>query len=489
MRIVHVLLIAALALTAAGCGAKEKAAAGGGAEIVPAGAPIFISIDSDLGSGQWQAFDDLLRSFPGRPQLLALIRASLRDDTGLDYERDIKPALGEEIDIVWLDFEAGGTNVVGLAKPKDEGAFRRMIAKHAEKQPTEKLLVGEVDGWLVLADEQAKLDRFREETAGGDKLADSATFKDAMGEVPDEALVTVYAGGDNLVRALERVFNEFQGVGGALPFGADGRLDFITAALAAESDGLRLTGAARTEQEPPARSEPFSSKLVHEVPGDAVAFLTFQGDSLSRQAGSSPTYERALRQFQRMFGLKLEGLLELFEHEVAFYVRPGTPLPEFTLLLEAPNEQAALKRVRTVLRTISRFTVAQPCHEPKEQAGVPVDCVDFGKLSIRAAAFDGRVVVTTGQGAIRKLRSGGPKLADDARYEQARKVAGIPDETPGFLWVDIKDVLPMIFGFVEAGEVQLPPDVRANLEPLQSLLVWGELDGRTSSFSAFLQID
>jgi hypothetical protein len=31
--------------------------------------------------------------------------------------------------------------------------------------------------------------------------------------------------------------------------------------------------------------------------------------------------------------------------------------------------------------------------------------------------------------------------------------------------------------------------VRANLEPLKSFLAWGDADGRTSSFSAFLGID
>ncbi len=35
-----------------------------------------------------------------------------------------------------------------------------------------------------------------------------------------------------------------------------------------------------------------------------------------------------------MLGLKLADLTSLFKNEVALYIRAGTPLPEFTLLLE-----------------------------------------------------------------------------------------------------------------------------------------------------------
>jgi hypothetical protein len=65
----------------------------------------------------------------------------------------------------------------------------------------------------------------------------------------------------------------------------------------------------------------------------------------------------------------------------------------------------------------------------------------------------------------------------------------VPDATPGFLWLDLERILPMILGLAEATDEQVPGEVRANLEPLQSFFAWTELDGRTSSFSAFLEID
>jgi uncharacterized protein DUF3352 len=496
VRIARAALVAALAFALTGCGAEDKPATSGGAEIVPASAPVFISIDSDLGSSQWQTVDDLLHKFPGRSQLLAAIRSSLRDD-GFDYERDLKPALGEEIDIVWLDFESGGENVVALTKPKDEAAFRRMVEKGNREDPDDQLVLGEVEGWTVLAYSQAKIDRFRAAAGQGAKLSDDGAFTDAMAELPDDALVKAYAKGENLTRALQQAFREFQGTGtgpSRLPLPFAQRPEFLALALAAEGDGLRLAGATRAETESKTKATVFSSTLIEDVPGDAIAFLTFRGnDAFATQARSSPTYRRSLRRFQQELGVPLDKLLELFDGEVALYVRLGTPFPEITLLIpvasDEPAEEAPFRRVDELMKALTRLTPAQPCHAPTVEDGVTVACFQVGKVAIRYAGFDEKVVVTTGQSPVAELRSKGEKLPDAASFEQAKAAADLPDETAGFLWVDVAKAVPMLLGYAEAADEPIPPAVRANLEPLRSLVIWGDSEGRTTSFSAFLGID
>ena len=133
MRLTRIALLIALALAVSGCGANKDAATSGGAEIVPANTSAFVSIDSNLSSDQWQQVDELLRKFPIRSEAIASLRAALEEDSGLDYEQDVEPALGDEIDLVWLDFREGGSNVVAMTKPKDEAAFRRLIEKGNEK--------------------------------------------------------------------------------------------------------------------------------------------------------------------------------------------------------------------------------------------------------------------------------------------------------------------------------------------------------------------
>jgi hypothetical protein len=486
VRVARLLLIALLATFAAGCGG-EKQAASGAAEIAPATAPAFVSIDSNVDSDQWQEVEALLRKFPDGEQLIRTARSSFEEDSELDWERDVEPALGDELAFVWLDFEGGGQNVVGLTQPKDEDKFRQAVEKANESDGSgEDVLIGEVGGWLVLSDAQAKIDRFREEAEGEDLSADE-TFKDALAELPEESLVTAFARGENLVSAFRRALGGI--TGGAVPqLQAGQQPEFIAAALAAQTEGMRLVTASRAAAEAASQVEPYKSKLLADVPGDAVAFLTFHGGSaFERQLRQLPG--EGLREFERMFGLEIDAITALFENEVALYVRAGTPIPEITLLLEAPDEQAALRTVDDLVEKMALFNAGRPCGEPEEQAGVTVQCVEFGDFKIRYAAFDDKVVVTTGAQSIEEIRSGGPRLADDESFKEAREAAGLPDENGGFLWFDLEDGLPLVFGLADFADEQVPPEVRRNLEPLRSLVAWAEEEGRMSKAQLFLAID
>jgi Protein of unknown function (DUF3352) len=487
MRLFSIGVLAALALAAAGCGAKDESAATGGAEIVSASAPAFVSIDADLSSDQWQQVDELLRKFPARSMLISELRSSLKEDSGLDYEDDIKPALGDEVDLVWLDFAYGGTNVVGLTKPKDEDAFQRMVEKGNSTGPDD-LICEKTDDWFVCADSQEKIDRFKA-MPGDEKLADDELFNDALAELPDEALVHVYVRGQSIVDTLK----DLDLPGSPLPLGAEQQPEFLSAALAAEGSGLRLVGSGRAAKAPESKPEPFESTFLDVVPDDAVAFLTFKGgDEYQQQLDElekNDAYRMGVREFERMLGMPLSSLLKVFKDEVALYVRPGSPIPEVTLLLEAPNEQDTLRRVDTAITALTKSLPAQPCHAPTQEAGVDVECVGLEEVELRWAAFDQMVMVTIGQGAIAELRSDGDKLADDEGFEDARDAAGMPTESVGFMWLDLEDGIPMVLGLAAATGGSIPAEIRENLEPLGSFLAWAESDGRSGSFTAFLQID
>jgi len=487
MRFLRIGVLAALAFALSGCGAKDKAAATGGAEIVSASAPVFVSINSDLSSDQWQQVDELLNKFPARSLLVSELRSSLKEESGLDYEDDVKPALGDEVDLVWLDFENEGSNVVALTKPKDEDAFQRMLEKGNSTGPDD-LICEKSDGWFVCADRKTKIDRFKA-MPSDEKLADDDLFNDALAELPDEALVHVYVRGQSIVEALK----DFDLLGSPLPLGADQQPEFLSAALAAEGSGFRLVGSGRAAVESESRPEPFESTLLDVVPDDAVAFLTFKGgDEYQQQLDElekNDAYRMGVHEFEQMLGIPLSSLLKLFENEVGLYVRPGSPIPEVTVLIEAPDEQETLKRVNAAVTALTKDAQAQPCHAPSEGAGVPVRCIDLGEVELRTAAFDHKLVVTIGQGAIAKLRGDGDKLADDEGFEDARDAAGMPAESVGFMWLDLEDGIPMVLGLATASGGSIPSEIRVNLEPLGSFLAWAENDGRSGSFTAFLQID
>lgn len=493
VRLPRLALIGAVALTLAGCGASDKPASGG-AEIVPANAPAFVTVDSNADSSQWRQIERLLEKFPDGGQAARFLRASFEDDLKLNWERDVKPALGDEISLVWLDFKSRGENVVAVTKPKNKEKFKAAVQKgNASQASGDELIVGELQDWVVLSDSQAKIDRFKQQVPKGDSLADDATYKDALAELPDDSLVAVFARGRELLQVVEDT--ALLPAGSLFQLQAGQRPEFVAAAIAAQDEGLRFVSASRTEDQSAAQVETFKSKLLADVPGDAVAFLAFRGgDAFQRQLQQlqgEAMAKDALKELEQMSGLRIDAITGLFKNEVALYVRAGTPFPEVTLLLEAPNEQEALTAVDLVLKRLATSLSAQPCAEPEEQAGVTVNCVAFSGFSIRYAAFDGKVVVTTGAQSIEEIRSGGPRLADDDAFKSARNAAGMPDATAGFVWLDFEDGLPLVLGLAEASGSSnaIPPQVRRNLEPLRSLVAWADRDGRTTSAQLFLAID
>src|SRR5262249_10073494 len=151
----------------------------------------------------WQSADALSRKFPGRHKAVSGLQESVRSDSGLDFEKDVRPALGPELDLVWLDLENDGQNVVGLMQPADVAAFQHAVAKGNASDPGSQLLYEQVDGWEVMSDKQATIDAFkRVHAAGGPVLADDDSFRQAMAEYSSDAILKAYLSG---ARVMEKV--------------------------------------------------------------------------------------------------------------------------------------------------------------------------------------------------------------------------------------------------------------------------------------------
>ena len=151
---IGVVAAAAAALVAAGCGgsAGGNKQASGGESIAPGNAVAYLSVDTDVDSAAWTKAQALLDRFPGKDKILSHLRSSLEDE-GLDWETDVKPALGNETEAVFLD--ADSEHVVGLTKPKNQAKFDALLAKSTPPMVSEQ-----VDGWTVFAEKQALLDEF-----------------------------------------------------------------------------------------------------------------------------------------------------------------------------------------------------------------------------------------------------------------------------------------------------------------------------------------
>ena len=489
LRTIAALLGVGAVLAAGACGGG----AGGvstdsGASLLRAGTFVFVSIDSDLESDQWQQVDDLLRKFPGRSKLIAELRRELAED-GVQYERDIEPALGPEVDVAVGDvsnFE--DVPFALMTKPDDEDKFKALVRKLNKSEDTDDPAVyRKVGEWYVVSESQAMIDRLLK--GEGASLRDDATFTAAMEEAPDDALVKAYVNGRELGSVFRRAMQQGGAGGGISNLGFD-KLDFVVASLSAEDDGMRLEGSAKGESTDEFGAKPYTSKLVPSIPAGALAVASFKGSGTVKQWNElreNPFFQQGLREVERELGVSLDEVVGLLQNEIAFYVRRGAPLPEFTLMLEAPNEQRALATVDRLMMRVARLAGAEITSG--EQGGVSVKSLDLQQVVVHYAAFDGMVVVTSGPSGIRDLRGDGDKLADDPVFNEARDAAGMPEQTAGFAYVNLKDGVPLVLGYAAADGGDIPADVRENLEPLRSFVTYGSTEGDVSSFTGFLEIE
>src|SRR4249919_1208616 len=101
MPFVRLLLASMLGVAVlAGCSGSDPAATADVAAPAPADASVYATVDSDRGSAQWRQLEDLLGRVPGAKGAVDKLLSDALDESGLDWEDDVAPALGPELTVV-----------------------------------------------------------------------------------------------------------------------------------------------------------------------------------------------------------------------------------------------------------------------------------------------------------------------------------------------------------------------------------------------------
>ena len=495
-------LACAATVLAAGCGG-DGAGGGGGlgssADLAPASAALFAVLDTDFEGDQWTTAEELVGKFPGSQEVLDEILADMRADD-VDFERDVKPAVGPELAVVVMGFEDDDA-VVGLTQPRDEAKWRELLAKGDEPGVTEEL----EDGWWVAAESQEHIDHFKAER-GDDSLGESDAFDEAMGALPEEALAALYVSGEALGAQadLDQLSEDDRALYEC--FTGGGELPSMAFAVSAEDDGARVSGAWQRGELPEVEEE--GSRFADELPAGALGLLTMRNlaeyarTGIRCAADANEDFSRQLAQVELALGVSVEeDVLPLFEGETAFAVYPapeaapaaqgGAPpgTPSVTFATEVDDEGRAREVADKIADRASAFA-----------EGVRVEDVEVGGVDARRvtvedgfalvyAAFDGMLVVTTTEDGILALREEGARLADDEAYAGVREAADAPDEAAGIVYANVDAAVDLAVNLAETFGGEVDDEDLANLEPLRSLLLWGEAEDDVLGFEGFLQID
>ena len=489
-RLLLALLVAVLALPLAACGGGKKTSAGvseggpGGAAIVPKTAPLLLRLNTAWDSPQWTSLNALLAKFPNGDKPLSGIGGK-----NVDFEQDVKPALGPETDVFALNGADLNNNVfLGSNQPTDETKFHALLAKSDTPRVTE-----EIEGWQVFSDKRATIDRYKVAKRGG-SLADSENYKAAIASLPAAALATLYVDGPTLRRALAAQAKSSSSSGssslrnlgaGSGPVPGVGRISWLAGALSAEEKGFAADVRLKADE---LEVTPFTPELASQVPADVSLFIDVKGlDATLDEAKRSPAVQKQLGEAQKSLGALIDEVIGLFKGETAITVRPVGGKNELTLLLTADDTEKAKGTLDKLATLLGAFTQTTP--EPVNVAGQDFQKLSLGKSAVYYGVFDGKLVVTNAEGAITSLVNG-PYLADSQAYKDAAEAAGLPDQTTGVFYADVPKLVPLLDTLAKSGKSgkPLPPEVKANLEALSTAIFYGSVDGDVLSVKGFASV-
>ena len=340
------LAIAVAALALAGCGDKASSDAESPLDealgFLPKDAPVVAAIETDPEGEQWQRVEKLVEKFPlVSGSVISSIQEDLRE-SGVDYEKDIKPILGNEAVVGVPELTNGEAEhyVVAIQAKEEDGLDkifdRPEVRKVGEKDDFELYedkedgdFAARKDAVVVFADERAGLEAAIDTRGGEDRLRED-DFEKGVGDLPDDALA--------------RVYGDLQSVIEADPDSASARkVPWVAAlrtfglALLAEDDGVRFDFAIKTEASelepgdlplaagpaaPPVAGEPGELALGIRNPAQIVAFAQAAGQAVD-PAGYG-RFEAAKRQLGEALDLDVDrDVIGQFDGNAQLVVAPN----------------------------------------------------------------------------------------------------------------------------------------------------------------------
>ncbi|MBN1528091.1 MAG: DUF3352 domain-containing protein [Thermoleophilaceae bacterium] len=202
----------------AGCGGDES---GGTLDstlgYLPKDTPFALSVDTDVDGEQYQALNAVFKKFPfGDVIKEFVLKALAKETTGVDFEKDVVPLLGNPFVVGASDpqsFLSGGdAGFVAAIEVSDEDKLQDVLEKSGVTEKGEQAGATiyddsgtqfAVDGaTVVFAGDREQLNQALERHDGGDGL-DEDTFKSGLDEIGDDGIAQGYLNLESLLSNSE----------------------------------------------------------------------------------------------------------------------------------------------------------------------------------------------------------------------------------------------------------------------------------------------
>jgi hypothetical protein len=402
---IALVVVVLLVVGGGGGGGTNAPIAEGAAKLVPDDALVWVHVSTDGERAAVQRAHSAAGRFPSydRVRKNLLQRLSVGSDA-------VQGWLGKEAGLALLDSPSGTAASLVVLGVRDAKKARAFVTNGRPTETYSSVQIYRygsvssafVNGFVILGQPDA-LHRAINLADGEDpnSLATVTAYQKALSGLPADRVIDAYATSGGVRRLLDPA-------GGVL--GAAGTL--------LDRPGLQVAGLSLSVEEGLARLDvhslsagggkaafpPFDPKLIGEVPSGVLAYVGVRGfdtavGRLLGLAGGALTQVFA----------KVQPLLAPLKGEVALFATSRAPAPIFTAVAAAPD-QAAVRRA-----------LAKLGGRRSQVAGVGVTTVRSGAVSLSAAAYDGKLVLSTAPQGIAAARTRRGSLTGDAAF---RSVVG-----------------------------------------------------------------
>lgn len=472
-------LVAACLLVLAACGGKsssKSAKSDGsalGADVAPASATAFISINTDSTGAQWKQAMTLMARVPA---LQSALDKSLSESSITLAE--VEDALGPTTVLVQLGSSDSSTQVF-LSNPDDPAKLKSLLAK----DKTDPSVTTEIDSWLAVSESQTALDEFTTALEKG-KLSDSSVFKSAIAEVPDDSLAKGYFDGSAITASATASLSSGSASQALNKAMAGNTLEWGALGVSAVTKGFSVDGVFKGTK---AMSNATLS-LISELPSGTSFAVDLDGKSLGLDKAvlalrDNDKYASQIPQLEAALGVKLEDLAALAGSEMSIY---GTETG-IGVLIKAADATAS----KVMLDKAVGLLAAQlnGSSKPTTVNGVEATEVTFGTTKIDYGVKDGNLFVVTDASSL----PGDMKLSSDSLYSAAAAEVTIPASNLGVAYIDFAKLAALSESgssiVSSLGSSASATTSLSNLDGMSSLLGYAAANGDKFELKAFLTVE
>jgi hypothetical protein len=470
--------LAAFALAMGGCGGDSGSSSTDPASLAPADAPVFVEGTLLPSKAMGEDIDQIASTVASVDNLGELIVSELEssaEDEGssFDYEKEVKPWLGQKAGVYFRDFDGDDLSNFAIAvQVTDADAARNFVEKKAgesDEKPREGSYegvdyfskdegstVGVVGDFLVIA-EGTKSFEDAVDASEGDSLAGESAFDDAVSASAEDSLADVYVDVGALIQQGEASVDD-QVLGALKSAGIDPRDATAVASIVPGSDQVEIDISSDLgEEEAPTGN---ASDLLGSLPGDSFAAFAVSDfgeqlqealDELDRTGIPDTVPPNQLKKGVKELGIDLQAVADSLEDAAIFAVGQGESSLGGALVLTA-NGPAATKAVERAVVLVRGFNVGGVTVLGGETSGFAIHNDDLGDKPLVVAARDGRVAIGYGvqQTLLGLAAPPGRTLADSPAYDEA--VASL-EGTPISGFADGRGALRLADALVPSSEI------------------------------------